>query len=769
MTDQIDPIGDALANFFIDFHHRKDSVPGQPTAQFGHIKIPPYRLETSIRKQILDMFPEEKYIMFVVPDIEPEVEQGYLSNGHTTIKIMAYHRLFEHIRSNFNRDANESDHTIWLKYKDPERRYRGGWLPQKIVIIFQIDPNIPADCAISLAGIVEWSLAQSTLPDHNIRLVTLSAEEDCDLLKRLLDTSGLQYHFADLDLAQHGELDPLRNCTIINSKYMDTQVSNILARVRGEPEKSRLILCFDIAFYRALEAKQSPEDDQFIDKGRFAIGSGDYSRLVYRLEGPNTRLMLIAPDVAILPLTIKDFEEIHVVLGYSKTAQVWDIGLHQMVRRDYPLSMEDRRRQLWWAYQGNEKSVFMHIQDGLSPHEYIEQGYAGPRFVEAHQLGGFIATVTSLPWFSRNRDGIIKTFATNPFVVREITDRLIRQQVIKSNGSALTSKEADIFVDTLPLLNYDYRLALLVATEASPVVNRIKTQLAAMLTTNLEDIVTLDKIPRLPDCIFKECRGFGPPLAGQGSLWLFLGLLRNRDQHIQEHDEYMSLYDNLDGFVSVDESVGGRIEKVFGRLAYLVGRHGRDINHRPFVLMETGDRTPYAQSTLLDDLLPCWMEFEDMTPYDQRMLHGYFLPLLKETEEMTPEEQRELHGDLFRAYMYQATVCHEQLVGDGSHSGSPTICTLSGGSRCVLGPPDMSPTNLIDILGLLRGSGDKTVIGFSHSLETEFDNNTLILRDWTLIPKDVVYEWEKKAGPVGSVLAMLEPIVSHEGFADDEV
>ncbi|CVL13190.1 uncharacterized protein FPRN_09967 [Fusarium proliferatum] len=457
MTDHIDPIGDALANFFANFHQRKYAAPGQPTAQFGHIKIPPYRLQNSIQKQIRDIFPEEEYIMFVVPDIELEVEPGYVSNGHTTITIMTYRELFERIRNSFNQVINLYDHTNWLRYTDPDEWYRDGRLPLKIVIIFQIDPNIPADCAISLAGIVDWSLAQSALPDYNIRLVTLSAEENCDLLKRLLDTSGLQYHFANLDLAQHGELDPLRNCTIINSKYMDTQVSNILARVRGEPEKSRLILCFDIAFYRALEAKQGPEDDQFIDKGRFAIGSGDYSRLVYRLEGPNTRLMLIAPDVAILPLTIKDFEEIHVVLGYSKTAQVWDIGLHQMVRRDYPLSMEDRRRQLWWAYQGNEKSVFMHIQDGLSPHEYIEQGYAGPRFVEAHQLGGFIATVTSLPWFSRNRDGIIKTFATNPFVVREITDRLIRQQVIKSNGSALTSREADIFFSCSRESAWDYR------------------------------------------------------------------------------------------------------------------------------------------------------------------------------------------------------------------------------------------------------------------------------------------------------------------------
>ncbi|KAF4415661.1 hypothetical protein FACUT_13221 [Fusarium acutatum] len=403
----------------------------------------------------------------------------------------------------------------------------------------------------------------------------------------------------------------------------------------------------------------------------------DISPLKYSLERPKTLLMLISPDLAILPITNKIFEEIHVVVGYSKTTQAWDHGLHQMVCRDYPLSMEDRRRQLWWAYQGNEKSVFMHIKDGLSPHAYIEEGYAAIRFIEAHQLGGFIATVTGLAWFPRNRDAIIRTFANNPFVVREITDRLITQRVIKSKGSALAENEAELFIEVLPLLKYDYRLALLVATEASPRANRVKTQLSTMLTTKPEHIVMLERSPRLPDYVFKECRGFGGSLAGQGSLWLFLGLLKNRKQHIEEHGKYMSQYDNLDGFVHDDD----------------------------------------------------------------------LLSLLIENEEMTPDDQRELHGDLFRAYMYQATVCHEQLVGDESHSGPPTICTLFDGSRCVLGPPGMSPTNLVDILGLIRKSGDKVVIGISHCLERDPNSNSLTLRDWPLIPKDVVYQWEETVGP----------------------
>ncbi|KAF5575875.1 hypothetical protein FPCIR_12926 [Fusarium pseudocircinatum] len=765
MSDHVDPISDALADFFVNFHDRRDSPPGQPTAQFGHIETPPYRLKPGIRKRIQDVFTAEKHILFVVPDSELEVSSGYLSNGHTDVEIMTYHRLFELIRSNFNQHAYQSYPKMWLEGPDPETWCRDNRLPPNIVIIFHIDPNIPADCAISLAGIVEWSLAQSTLPGYIIRLVTMtmSTEKHCDLLKKLLDTSGLQYHFTDhLDLARYGELDPMRNCTVVHSKYMDTQVSNLLTRVRREPQKSRLILCFDIAFYRALNAKLDLEDDQFVSKGKLSMGSSlsDISLLMYRRKGRKTVLMMISPDLAILPLTDKAFEEIHILVGYRKTTQAWDLGTHQMICRECPLSMEERCRQLWWAYQGDEKSVFMHIKDGLSPHTYIEQGYAAPRFVKAHQLGGFIATVTSLPWFPRSRDGIIRTFATNTSAVQVITERLITQRVIKSDGSALTKDETELFIDVLPLLNYDYRLALLVATEASPNVNCVKTQLAAMLTTKLEDIVMLDRVPRLPDCVFKECRGFPPSLAGQGSMWLFLGLLRNRGQQIQKHGKYMPLYDTLDGFVSVNESVGKRLEENFGRLADLFSRHRRDINHQPCLLMEFREITVYDP---FGDVMPCSRKLWDMTPCGQHMLHGHLLPLLKETEEMTPDEQRELHVDLFRAYMYQATVCHEELVGNGTHSASPTICTLSDGDRCVLSPPDMSPTSLVDILGLLRNSGDKAIIGISHCLEREAYSNRLTLRDWTLIPKDVVYEWEQTVGPVGSVLASLDSTMSHEG------
>ncbi|KAF5543377.1 hypothetical protein FNAPI_9699 [Fusarium napiforme] len=284
MSDHIDPIGNALAGFFVNFHDRSDSPPGQPTAQFGHIETPPYRLKPSIRKRIQDVFSAEKHILFVVPDIQREASVGYSSNGYTTVEIMTYRRPFGRLRSNSNLNANQSDPTMWLNCPDPERWYMDDRLPPKIVIIFHIDPNVPAVCSLSLAGIVEWSPAQSTLPGYIIRVVTLSAEEDCDLLKKLFDTSGLQYHFTDLDLAQNGELDPMGSCTVVNSKHMEAQVSNILSRVRVEPDKSRLILCFDIAFCGALNAKHGPEDDQFVLMGKLSVASSyrDFSLLTYR-------------------------------------------------------------------------------------------------------------------------------------------------------------------------------------------------------------------------------------------------------------------------------------------------------------------------------------------------------------------------------------------------------------------------------------------------------------------------------------------------------
>ncbi|KAF5572308.1 hypothetical protein FPANT_13200 [Fusarium pseudoanthophilum] len=93
MSAHSDPIGDAIADFFVNFHHRRDSPPGQPTAQFGHIKTPPYRLEPGMRRRIQDVFHAEKHLLFVVPDIEFEVSSGYLSNGHTAVEIMTYHEL----------------------------------------------------------------------------------------------------------------------------------------------------------------------------------------------------------------------------------------------------------------------------------------------------------------------------------------------------------------------------------------------------------------------------------------------------------------------------------------------------------------------------------------------------------------------------------------------------------------------------------------------------------------------------------------------------
>ncbi|SCV48337.1 uncharacterized protein FFFS_08528 [Fusarium fujikuroi] len=186
MPDQSDPISDVLADLFVNFHKRAKSARGQPTAQFGHIKIPSYRLETSI-------------------------SEHWISNDR----------------------------------------------PLKVVIIFQIDPDIPADCAISLAGIAEWALAQSALPAYIIRLC----------------------RFTELDLAQCGEQDPTRNCTVTNTTDIDTQVPDILARVREEPEKSR---------------QPAPR------QGGVAVGAtvDDIGPLIYGLEDAKTLSMLIPPDVA---------------------------------------------------------------------------------------------------------------------------------------------------------------------------------------------------------------------------------------------------------------------------------------------------------------------------------------------------------------------------------------------------------------------------------------------------------------------------------------
>ncbi|RBA18424.1 hypothetical protein FPRO05_10719 [Fusarium proliferatum] len=157
MPDQSDPISDVLADLFVNFHNRAKSARGQPTAQFGHIKIPSYRPETSISEQ-----------------------------------------------------------------------------------------------------------------------------DDFDVLERLLEASQSQCRFTELDLAQCGEQDPTRNCTVTNTTDIDTQVPDILARVREEPETSR--------------SRGQPAPRQ----GGVAVGAtiDDIGPLIDGLEDAKTLLMLIPPDVA---------------------------------------------------------------------------------------------------------------------------------------------------------------------------------------------------------------------------------------------------------------------------------------------------------------------------------------------------------------------------------------------------------------------------------------------------------------------------------------
>ncbi|KAF5604560.1 uncharacterized protein FSUBG_6863 [Fusarium subglutinans] len=132
---------------------------GEPAARFCHVEIPPYRLEIDVMEMFRQFFSKtDTQLFFVAPDME--IEQGLELGMDDTTTSYSYDQFLDIIQKNILSEQGVAS-TIWKK------SVAGGWLedcilPPDSVIVMQIDPNMPAGCVLSLAGIVEWAVDVSS-------------------------------------------------------------------------------------------------------------------------------------------------------------------------------------------------------------------------------------------------------------------------------------------------------------------------------------------------------------------------------------------------------------------------------------------------------------------------------------------------------------------------------------------------------------------------------------------------------------------------------
>ncbi|CAJ0541171.1 Ff.00g079170.m01.CDS01 [Fusarium sp. VM40] len=184
---------DALDEFLGRFHCEE---PGRRKHHqrplFGHIYMPSYRLEgVSIVEHIRQSFEETAPLFFVTSKQEAQLGSGLQTDCQVPPVTMLYQELLQILRRDMDVETIEDWHFL------PTAHNEHGRLPLTVVVVLQLDPTVPADCALSLACLVEW---------------------DGDFLSAFVASAQPSIPMTTVDLVAPGRSDSFSDCLVSEGK-----------------------------------------------------------------------------------------------------------------------------------------------------------------------------------------------------------------------------------------------------------------------------------------------------------------------------------------------------------------------------------------------------------------------------------------------------------------------------------------------------------------------------------------------------------------------
>ncbi|KAH7262920.1 hypothetical protein BKA59DRAFT_505939 [Fusarium tricinctum] len=684
-------------------------------ARFGHIQIPPYRIG-GLLETMRQHFQTSKSHMpfFVIPDGEMKIGAGLnLENDEFPSELMSFTKLLSVLRNN----RSPSDYDDWKVGYGVEDWNAGEVLPRRSIFVLQLDPAVPADCALALIGLVNWTLWVNRLDQNNrVQLLTISAEKDSDFLSRLVSVAAPGTQVVNLDLAVHGEQDPQSGAIVYDTIDNAGKVANIVASIRNNPEVSRVIVTFDKGFYDELRTGLG---DGSGHGEEIHCLSGDVSNLTNLRTGEvadgKPLLIMIDGELPILPLELPSFDELYLVLSDGKVTgpPLWDNATAQIVMRPRNTSRDDRRLQIWWARQPSirDRHIFA---TGRGLPAVMENSYVRKRLVENSQLGGFIAAVIDMSSWGVNSSKAITCFARFARQVDDMRRRLTIQAVITNKGPplpedefnrplpalALSEEEANVFRGVLSLVDYDHRLALLVALEAEPGARSTKVEIAAILKHGPGKLV--GRLPssgkreqRNIERMLQGCQDVNQALSSTGSIWFTLGQFRRARLR---HDDGS---DDLHNLVYINQPLVTDVDTLIEEINSVLRKAGVDFRDRNTDSLAIGQ-----------------------------------------------EEECQVQRDLARAYIYQLAVSH--FPGPGQRMVHRFLSTMN---PCILARDPKSVMSIIDFYTLI--SQDEAVFGICHGISSLGTEDSILSKDWTWIPGQVVANWRYENAPGKNICEVL--------------
>ncbi|KAG5757429.1 hypothetical protein H9Q69_003696 [Fusarium xylarioides] len=686
-------------------------------ARFAHIKLPLFRdPEIPWIKAIAQAFAGTfgdigGKLMFVTTDNEWQMDPGILSSMEPPVDAdkITFQSLLEYLR-----------HTFLLVTTNGQYRWKNGtWdastLPCDAILILHLDPSLHADCALALTGILQWARDMEILATTNIRILTMSTSDHLDYVTQLVRLRRPGYLIPSLDLSFGSDMPWVTQTS--ESSDEDGIVSDICGVVGVDVATSHIIISFEdteTIYDKLSESLRKIKGHAFAM--RTIATDIDVLSNIREPPGAGAVILLRVPgDITLLPPVFYGYDNVHVIISDRlPSREAWHHKSRHVVDFYRYASNQERWAQLWWLQQPAEQRYLYCTR--LPVHQVLETGFRHHHRIEDDQLGGFIAGIYDVKHWGIDCSRTIECFLGNGARVREMKKRLEAQRILSKNEFSLPDLEAKAFRSILPVVHYNYHLALFVAADCDATVRLLKVQLAALLTVRIEDIVIIvdDDLYTMVDNeeghsqMMDYCMGSVRCLANKGSLWLALGLWRSHvlltnSRLRQERIPHLeSLAKTFDGLFQWDTVQATRASRLAQKMVNIL----------------QDEEVPVSGIAMVDEM--------EIT--------------------LDKDQQFKMQSHLFRAYMHHLTASciHEGRVLSVEFATMTEVNPVPGRRRLIAFTPYAALRDLED---------GNCMFGINHGLQWE--KGFRLTKDWVWIPQAVVAEWLAGTVPESDLFKLL--------------
>ncbi|KAJ4307778.1 hypothetical protein N0V84_012500 [Fusarium piperis] len=539
-------MSDELLSALVDIAKRFRGPQGKDNARFGHVALPKTHLANEdFLAQLIEAFRpyqgEDDYRIFIVVS---EFEKRRAETDHAGLFsdpsaptdrrpiLLTFRELIAILES--NRAGPINGEKGWKAASQSDEWNTDQVLPSRVFVFFNIQPCLPASCALALLGLMKWTLDISERPSSALRILTASDSSDIDMpiVSKLVRLHGSR-PLESFDVSNLNPLAGKPNVQGFEEEAFSKGVSDAIeASISGQSGASTHIVLVFPSNPSAESLKESLEDvgiNVEIEILNYHDQVPDISRVREMFshlqpddaEGPAVQIIILEPNKRPL-MFLQGFTHAHIVLG-SGMEIAFDRKTGQLVHAPIPLSQDTRQGQIAWSHQPHVENVHVYASSELE--EFSRGGSRYFRLIEHQEAGGFIAAVFAMSPWGLNPTDALACFQFDTQVYQEMRHRLVTQDIIKANpsGLAMTGKMAAIFQAMLPIAKYDYRIAYFLAIPATPLVLHVKIQLAAILMIGIETLLLIEEESSL-DELLSACWGYARCLVPTGTLWLLFGL-----------------------------------------------------------------------------------------------------------------------------------------------------------------------------------------------------------------------------------------------------